>query len=278
VGDQRRGRFRHDHCHGVETATSAHGHTVHAVAAVDDGPCYFRFRAGQYTSPVRLDSCRPQPTGDATTATFAVANCQNYANGRYAAHRDLAEHSPDFVVFLGDYIYEDPGPPDADPSQRVHIGAEPTTLVDYRNRYARYKSDPQLQAAHATCPWFVIWDDHEVENNYAGLTPQDPADSATFADRRFAAYQAWWEHQPVRLEPPSPDQEYRIYRDMRWGKLIDLALLDGRQYRTDQACGDAVLSLDPPCADVVAPDRTMLGDARSSGCTTAWPPRRRRGT
>jgi alkaline phosphatase D len=247
---------------GVETATSAHGHTVHAVAAVDDGPCYFRFRAGQYTSPAGSTRAAPNPQGDATTATFAVANCQNYANGRYAAHRDLAEHSPDFVVFLGDYIYEDPGPPDADPSQRVHIGAEPTTLVDYRNRYARYKSDPQLQAAHATCPWFVIWDDHEVENNYAGLTPQDPADSATFADRRFAAYQAWWEHQPVRLEPPIADQEYRIYRDMRWGKLIDLALLDGRQYRTDQACGDAVLSLDPPCADVVAPDRTMLGDAQ----------------
>jgi len=247
---------------GVETATSAHGHTVHAVAAVDDGPCYFRFRAGQYTSPVGSTRAAPGPQADATTATFAVANCQNYANGRYAAHRDLAEHSPDFVVFLGDYIYEDPGPPDADPSQRVHIGAEPTTLVDYRNRYARYKSDPQLQAAHATCPWFVIWDDHEVENNYAGLTPQDPADSATFADRRFAAYQAWWEHQPVRLEPPIADQEYRIYRDMRWGKLIDLALLDGRQYRTDQACGDAVLSLDPPCADVVAPDRTMLGDAQ----------------
>jgi len=248
---------------GVETATTAHGHTVHAVAEVDDGPLYFRFRAGQYTSPVGTTRAAPDPQADATNATFAVANCQNYANGRYAAHRDLAEHSPDFVVFLGDYIYEDPGPPDADPSQRVHIGAEPTTLVDYRNRYARYKSDPQLQAAHATCPWFVIWDDHEVENNYAGLTPQDPADAATFVDRRFAAYQAWWEHQPVRLDPPvAADQEYRIYRDMRWGKLIDLALLDGRQYRTDQACGDAVLSLDPPCADVVAPDRTMLGDAQ----------------
>jgi alkaline phosphatase D len=248
---------------GVETATGAHGHTVHAVAEVDDGPWYFRFRAGQFTSPVATTRAAPDPQADATPATFAVANCQNYANGRYAAYRDLAEHSPDFVVFLGDYIYEDPGPPDADPSQRVHIGAEPTTLVDYRNRYARYKSDPQLQAAHAICPWFVIWDDHEVENNYAGLTPQDPADAATFADRRFAAYQAWWEHQPVRLQPPvAADQEYRIYRDMRWGKLIDLALLDGRQYRTDQACGDAVLSLDPPCADVVAPDRTMLGDAQ----------------
>src|SRR4051794_5099029 len=248
---------------GVETATSAHGHTVHAVADAHEGPCYFRFRAGQYTSPVGRTRAAPDTQADAGAATFAVANCQNYANGMYAAHRDLAEHTPDFVVFLGDYIYEDPGPADADPTQRVHLGAEPTTLVDYRNRYARYKSDPQLQAAHAVCPWFVIWDDHEVENNYAGLAPQDPADAPTFPDRRLAAYKAWWEHQPVRLEAPiAADQEYRIYREMRWANLIDLTLLDGRQYRTDQGCGDVVLSLDPPCADIVSPDRTMLGEAQ----------------
>src|SRR3954470_3654873 len=248
---------------GVETATSAHCHTVHAVAEAHEGPCYFRFRAGQYTSPVGTTRAAPDPQADAGRATFAVANCQNYANGSYAAHRDLAEHTPDFVVFLGDYIYEDPGSTDADPTQRVHLGVEPTTLVDYRNRYARYKSDPQLQAAHAVCPWFVIWDDHEVENNYAGLTPQDPADAATFPDRRFAAYKAWWEHQPVRLDPPvAADKEYRMYREMRWGNLIDLTLLDGRQYRSDQACGDATLSLDPPCAEVLDPARTMLGDAQ----------------
>ncbi len=82
-----------------------------------------------------------------------------------------------------------------------------------------------------------------MENNYAGLTPEATADAPTFPARRFAAYQAWWEHQPVRLDPPvSVDQEYRIYRDVNWGKLIGLALLDGRQYRTDQACGDATLS------------------------------------
>jgi len=130
------------------------------------------------------------------------------------------------VVFLGDYIYEDPGiPGNEDPTARVHIGPEPTTLVDYRNRYARYKTDPHLQAAHAVCPWFVIWDDHEVENNYAGLTPQADVDAATFPARRFAAYEAWWEHQPVRFDPPvAPDKEYRTYRDVRWGDLIDLAL------------------------------------------------------
>ncbi len=148
---------------------------------------------------------------------------------------------------------------------RVHLGPEPTTVEEYRNRYGRYKSDPHLQAAHSACPWFVIWDDHEVENNYAGLTPQDPADAATFADRRFAAYQVWWEHQPVRLDPPvAGGGEYRIYRDMHWGGLIDLSLLDGRQYRSDQACGDVTLSLDPPCPETTDPTRTMLGDEQES--------------
>ena len=106
-----------------------------------------------------------------------------------------------------------------DVAARVHLGPEPTTLDDYRNRYARYKTDVHLQAAHATCPWFVVWDDHEVENNYAGQVPQDAVDQPTFGARIRAAYQAWWEHQPVRLDPPAvEDQEYRIYRDVAVGR------------------------------------------------------------
>ena len=251
---------------GVETAVAIHAHSVHAVVALDQGTWFYRFRVGQYTSQVGTTRPAPDASADLAEATFAVANCQNYANGQYAAHRDLAEHNPEFVVWLGDYIYEDPGvAANADITARVHIGPEPTTLVDYRNRYARYKSDAHLQAAHAVAPWFVIWDDHEVENNYAGLAPQDAADAPTFPARRFAAYQAWWEHHPVRLDPPvSADQEYRIYRDVHWGKLIGLALLDGRQYRTDQACGDITLSLDPACPETTDPARTMLGDAQEA--------------
>ena len=262
---------------GAETATAAHSHTIHAVVPMGQGTSFYRFRVGKYTSPVGRTSSATSGVGGGQ-ASFAVANCQNYANGQYAAHRDLAGHEPDFVVFLGDYIYEDPGLPGDDPNGRVHLGPEPTTLEDYRNRYARYKTDVHLQGAHAVCPWFVIWDDHEVENNYAGATPQAATDAPSFLDRRFAAYQAWWEHQPVRLDPPiAADQEYRIYREMRWGKLIDLTLLDGRQYRTDQACGDVSLSLAPPCAGVVDPVRTMLGDEQETwlydtlgGSTATW--------
>ena len=243
---------------GTETATTANAHSVHALATLDEGDWFFRFRVGEYTSPVGIT--RRSPAAGVAEARFAVGSCQNYSDGYYAAHRDIAEQAPDFVVWLGDYIYEGGGLPyDPDVVERTHIGNEPTTLDEYRLRYAQYKTDPNLQASHAICPWFIIWDDHEVENNYAGVTPQDPADAAGFGARRFAAYQAWWEHQPVRLEPPVADQEYRIYRDAQWGDLIELALLDGRQYRSDQACGDATLSLDAPCPETSDPTRTMLG-------------------
>ena len=244
---------------GSEVASADHGHCVHAIAPLPPGSWFYRFRVGEYISPVGLT--RPAPIGDVEEVQFAAASCQHYEAGYYAAHRDIAQRAPDFLLWLGDYIYEGAAAADTDPTARTHLGAEPTTVEEYRNRYARYKSDLDLQAAHAACPWFIIWDDHEVENNYASLIPQVPAESTTFGARRFAAYRAWWEHQPVRLSPPtSPSDEYRIYRDAKWGDLLTLALLDGRQYRSDQACGDAVLSLEPACAEASDPSRTMLGD------------------
>ncbi len=248
---------------GSEVATAEHGHSVHAIASLPQGTWYYRFRVGQYISPIGVT--RPAPSGAVSEVRFAAASCQHFEAGYYAAHRDIAQRAPDFMLWLGDYIYEDAGATNADPAKRVDLGPEPTTVEEYRNRYARYKSDVNLQAAHAACPWFVIWDDHEVENNYASLTPQAIEDAAGFAARRFAAYRAWWEHQPVRLPPPTaPDAEYRIYRNAEWGDLLTLALLDGRQYRSDQACGDAVLSLDPPCAEWDDPSRTMLGDEQEA--------------
>ncbi|MCE9623676.1 MAG: alkaline phosphatase D family protein [Actinomycetia bacterium] len=245
---------------GQEVAKADSGHSVHAFAELPQGTWFYRFRVGQYTSPTGIT--RVAPT-DATEVRFAAASCQHYEAGYYAAHRDLAEHAPDFTLWLGDYIYEDAGTVGGDPAARIHLDAEPTTLEQYRNRYARYKTDANLQAAHASCPWFVIWDDHEVENNYAGLLPQEPDDLSEFEARRFAAYTAWWEHQPVRLPPPAAaGEEYRIYRDATWGELLTLVLLDGRQYRSDQACGDAVLDLEPACAEAADPSRTMLGDAQ----------------
>src|SRR5262249_46970807 len=118
-----------------------------------------------------------------------------------------------------------------------------STLADYRNRYGQYKSDPALQATHHAFPWVVTWDDHEVENNYAGLVDeiddkgaqhQDPTE---FARQRANAYQAYYEHMPIRatLTPGSPN--LRIYRRFQYGDLVTLNVMDTRQYRTDQPCG-----------------------------------------
>ena len=144
---------------------------------------------------------------------------------------------------------------------RTHGTPEITTLDDYRNRYALYKSDADLQAAHAACPWFVTWDDHEVENNYAGLIPQDPADQAIFPARRRAAYQAWWEHQPVALPPPGderrvPDLPRRpVGRPARASPCSTAA-----STAATRRAATPELDTDPACAEAFEPGRTMLGD------------------
>ncbi|MEZ5257693.1 MAG: alkaline phosphatase D family protein, partial [Ilumatobacteraceae bacterium] len=195
--------------------------------------------------------------------SIGTASCQNYEDNEYAAYADVAAADLDCLVFLGDYIYEGASRPiGTNGSVRVHGTSEPATLAGYRARYELYKRDSHLQAAHASCPWFIIWDDHEVQNNYAGDVPADGSDPTVFRTRRDAAYRAWWEHMPVRLPEPVPGEDYTIYRSARIGKLVDMSLLDTRQYRSDQACGDTTMSLEPACPEVTAPGRKLLGDAQ----------------
>lgn len=257
---------------GTAPAVAALGHSVHAeVGGLSPDTWYhYRFTAGGYESPVGRTRTTP-PAGDCTTPLrFAFASCQSYPSGYYTAHANLADEGHDLVLFLGDYIYEGGQGTDV----RTHNSPEVTDLVAYRNRYALYRGDLDLQASHAACPWGVIWDDHEVDNDYAGDVDQDDSPVAAFRQRRAAAYQAWYEHQPVRLAPPTgPD--YRIYRDLAWGDLARFHLLDTRQYRADQACTTGAL-IDPPCDALDDPSRTMLGaeqeawltnGLRSSGAT-----------
>jgi alkaline phosphatase D len=239
---------------GTATASSTEGHSVHAVADVA-GPISYRFRAGGFTSPVG----RAAPAVETGQLKLAAASCQHFETGYYAAHRDLAAWAPDAVVFLGDFIYEGAARPVGGEVVRSHDGPEPTDLAGYRGRYAQYLADPDLQAARAACPWWVVWDDHEVENNYAGLVPSDPAGAADFPARRLAAYQAFWEHMPLRIPRPAGGVDTTIYRHASYGALLDLVLLDGRQFRSDQACGDVTLSLEPACPEASDPSRTMLG-------------------
>lgn len=259
----------------LQSAPAQHGHSVHMLATnlEPDTWYWYRFRIGEHTSPVGRTRTVPD-TGDAPIR-FGFSSCQNWESGAYAAHRHLAEADLDLFVWLGDYIYEY-GPGNgavvSSAGQRIHNSPEVETLEGYRARYALYKSDPHLQAHHAARPWIVTWDDHEVDNNHAGLTSQDGQDLAAFEQRRFAAHQAWWENMPVRLDPPSPDGAFPIYRTTSWGSLLDLHLLDGRQYRDPQPAdgeplilpgvGDLGIRLLGPTA--TDPSQTMLGTEQRS--------------
>ncbi|MFM8858335.1 MAG: alkaline phosphatase D family protein [Actinomycetota bacterium] len=252
---------------GLARAEARYAHSVHVDVSLADRDAevdpwvFYRFRIAQWTSPVGRTRCAA-PEGSTEPVMLATASCQNWTDGYYNAYADMVEQSPDLVVFLGDYIYEGGQGSLTNGDTRLHNGQEVVTAEEYRNRYALYRSDPLLRAAHALCPWLVIWDDHEVDNNYADLVSQDTAaDAPSWADftrRRADAYQVWWEHMPVRMNPPV-DENLTIYRRLSWGSLIDMVALDGRQYRDDQACNDAVLQTTPACEEASDEIRSMLG-------------------
>ena len=224
----------------LTNAPAQHGHSIHEIVSdLDPDTWYFyRFRTGEHASPIGRTRTLPSQTAeDIPTLRFGFSSCQNWESGSYGAHRRLVEEDLDLFVWLGDYIYEY-GPGNsrdvASLGQRVHNSPEVTTLSGYRARYALYKSDPALQAHHATRPWVVTWDDHEVDNNHAGFASEDDQDQAEFASRRSAAYQAWWENMPVRVDPPNDQRAFVIYRSIEWGSLCHLHMLDGRQFRSPQ--------------------------------------------
>jgi alkaline phosphatase D len=191
----------------------------------------------------------------ATPLRFAFASCQHYETGYYTAYEHMAREELDLVAHLGDYIYEY-GPAVGRP--RRHDGPEILTLDQYRARYALYKSDPLLQAAHARCPWLVTWDDHEVDNNYASAIGENVMESEEqMRRRRAAAYQAWWEHQPVRVPRARSWADLSIVRSMPWGALANFWMLDSRQYRSDQTCDDGARAV--PCGEWADSSRTLLG-------------------
>ena len=209
------------------------------------------------TSPVGRFRTAPA-AGAMTPLRFAVASCQHYEQGLFTAYAHMAREELDLVTHLGDYIYEYAPVPRR---VRQHAGLEIRTLDDYRRRYAQYKADPLLQAAHARCPWVLTWDDHEVDNNYAGTHGENGFESEEqMRTRRAAAYQAWWEHQPVRVPRARSWADLTIYRTIRWGGLARFAMLDTRQYRSPQACegGSRVV----PCGEWAEPGRTLMGETQ----------------
>ena len=249
---------------GSYTCSPELGYSVHVdvQGLAPDRWYFYRFTAPEGTSPVgRL---RTAPAAGATPPLdFAFASCQHYEQGLFTAYEHLAAESLDLVAHLGDYIYETAGAP---AQVRRHHGLEIVTLDDYRARYAQYKADPALQAAHQRCPWVVTWDDHEVDNNYAGLVGENGFEAEEqLRLRRAAAYQGWWEHQPVRVPRARSWADLSITRTVDWGALARFWVLDTRQYRSDQACGDGNRVV--PCGDWADPARTLMGVAQERWLT-----------
>ena len=254
---------------GVATARPTHAHSVHVdVGGLRPGTHYwYRFKTSGEISPVGRTMTVPANGARVDNMRFAFASCQEFEHGFYAAYRHMAGDDLDLVVHVGDYIYE-MGPHEyvvEGGNVRHHTPGETVSLRDYRDRYAQYKGDPDLQAAHAAFPWIFTWDDHEVENDYADEDSEDAILPRRFLRRRAAAYKAYWEHMPLRPSslPTGPDM--RIYRRLMFGDLATFSVLDTRQYRDDQACprasGEFVggAHVVDDCPAIFDPDRTMLG-------------------
>ncbi len=253
---------------GKFVAEDVWSHSVHAEPKNLEPNRWFWYRftaLGQRSTVGRTRTAPAQD--DRSKLVLAVASCQRFDEAPFAAWRHLSEQPLDAVMFLGDYIYEGGSAPDV---LRPHEGGPARTLDQYRARYAQYKSDPSLQAAHASAPWWVVWDDHEVVNDYAG--DDVPAGDRHFMLRRAAAYQAYWEHMPFSMAQRPSRGDMRLYDRFTWGRLASIHLLDDRQYRDPHACtqegrnGSRHVKRSA-CADLANPARSLLGAAQERWLT-----------
>lgn len=260
---------------GTATAHPEFHHTVHVeVGQLEaDHLYYYRFRTGTWISETGRTRTAPSRSSAASTLTLAAVSCQAYTDGYYTPYRHLAQEDVDVVFHLGDYLYEYPVNSAGgyrnygDRTLPALFNRETVTLEDYRLRYALYKTDPDLRAAHAAHPFVVTWDDHETENNYADDTPENSVPPEEFLLRRASAYRAYWENQPLRLpqRPTGPDM--RLYRRLHWGRLAQFDVLDTRQYRSNQAYGDGAQVPGPEIDD---PARTMTGQEQEEWLLDGW--------
>ena len=262
--------FRRVVARGTEIARPEDAHSVHPeVRGLRPGADYFyRFRSGPEISPAGRTRTAPAPGARLDRFAFAIASCQNYPEGYFNAYAAMVRDDLDLVALLGDYIYEGG---DQGAIGRGHLpAAETFTLADYRLRHAQYKTDPDLQAAHAAFAWVAAFDDHEVENNWANdisqVDNEPDQDRAVFRARRAAAFRAYYENMPLRRAQRPRESDLQLYRRLTFGDLVDVHVLDTRSYRDDQ---NQAARLDPR--------RTILGDAQErwlcdnlAGRTARW--------
>ncbi|WP_437192919.1 alkaline phosphatase D family protein [Planctomicrobium sp. SH527] len=246
---------------GTTIASKDWAHSVHVEVEglKPDRTYWYQFIAADTKSPIGRTRTAPAPGVMLDKLRFAFASCQHWETGYYTAYENMCKDDLNLVIHLGDYIYEGKATPKR---TRLHIGPELETLEDYRNRHAQYKTDRHLQATHHAFPWVVTWDDHEFDNNCAGdISEQPNVSPVEFLKRRANAYKAYYEHMPLRKStiPNGPYME--LYRTVKFGSLLEFNVLDTRQYRSDQNCGDGNKQ---PCAEVFSPDATMLGQTQEN--------------
>lgn len=259
-------RFQHVVRAGSATALPGSAHSVHVeVSGLAPGREYwYRFRTGRWLSEPARTLTAPWPGTTPASLAMSFVSCANFEAGWFTAYRRMAEDHPDLVLHLGDYQYEGKGRTGL---PREHAGPETMDLATYRLRHAQYKTDPDLQAAHAVAPWLLIWDDHEVDNNYAGLMPEKPAEATTFAERRTAAYRAYYENMPLRRASIPAGPTMQLFRRIQWGELATFHMLDTRQYRDDQACGDGWRT---GCTDADLASRSLPGATQEEWLTKGF--------
>lgn len=260
---------------GVSKAIAELAHSVHVeVHGLPSNNWFFyRFTSGNMVSPVGRTRTMPSQSDPIKEFRIAYASCQHYELGYFSVYQDMIQSNPDLVMFLGDYIYEYPS---GKTRVRSVSGSWCLSLEDYRQRYALYKADKDLQDIHAACPWILTWDDHEVQNDYAGTKMGSQGPNTDFAKRRAAAYQAYYEHMPIRaatlisgIEGLQRGEELRLYEHYQIGSLVGITMLDCRQYRDPQVCNPGnqtgSSSLDPKgCSELNEEGRTLLGKAQES--------------
>lgn len=249
----------------------AHPERAHSVHVEVNGllpgrEYWYRFHALGSTSPVGRTVTVPQT---ADRLRLAITSCQHWEQARFGIYRDIVAAQPDLILQLGDYVYEQSYP---DPPKVRSFGApEPRDLSGYRQRHALYKTDPDLQAAHRAAPWIVTWDDHEVLNDYAGLANREGLPPEQFARRRSAAYQAYFEHMPIRPSLWRGRSAPRLYRAVDWGDLASISVLDTRQYRSAPPCAAPNVARNvviDGCADAARSDATILGAEQEAWLST----------
>lgn len=256
-------RFRRVVRRGVATTNWDRGYAVHVeVTNLEPGREYFyRFAQGPFLS--REGRAVTAPRRDAMPASLAMSfvSCAQYEHGLFTAYRRLAEDRPDLVLHLGDYQYEYTANAYVAPDGNVrhHDGPETVTLENYRQRHAQYKMDLDLQEAHAATAWAVVFDDHEVDNNWADGIPEKPAETPGFMERRRAAFRAYYENMPLRRTSVPRGTDMQLYRRLHWGRLATFHLLDTRQFRSDQGCGDGYRA---DCPAAIDPARSITGAAQ----------------